>query len=166
MSAAGGVFVPHFGEQPLGQADRQLNQRRPKAAVDIGDLAVDELADEHVRTLTHCSSGSKYCPPLRVTPPTPADRGARNCLRKTRHRAAGGLEDDPVAFNEVDGFPRVHTSWVPTRNIAINNFSSKPSGEIKISMSVIAAAFAFKQTGLIAHDIIKLTQRLLELKPD
>src|SRR5262245_2293435 len=109
MSAAGGVFVPHFGKRPLGETDRQLNQRRPKAEMDIGNLAVDQLAHEHVRALTYCSSGPKNCPPFGVAPPAPSDRCARNCLGKTRNRAARRLQDDPVAFNEVDSFLWFHT---------------------------------------------------------
>ena len=93
--------------------------------MDVGDLAVQELADEHVRRVADGSGGDKDRASLRVAPPASADAFAGNRIGERRDWSARGLQYDPVTANERNGLSRPDRPLtdVASKRIAIARWS-------------------------------------------
>jgi hypothetical protein len=73
-----------------------------------GDLAVNQLAHEDVRTVTDGLARPENVAAFRMTPPAPPDPAAGDGLGKTWKNAPGSLENHSVTFDERDCFLRCH----------------------------------------------------------
>jgi len=108
------VLVPDLGQARLREASRELHERGPQAPVDVGDLAVDQLADEHVVAVADGFGDAEDFMAFGVGPPTAADGGAGDRLGEAGDGTARGLQDDAVAFDEGEALFRGHAGLLLT----------------------------------------------------
>ena len=70
------VCLPHGSQSARVEQLRQSDQCWPQAAMNVGNLPVDEVTHENVITVTHGSARPEDRLALPVAPPTAADRFA------------------------------------------------------------------------------------------
>lgn len=80
--------------------------------MDVGDLAVDQLADQYVGALTDSLGHTEDLMTLRMAPPATSDRAARDRLRKAWDRPSRSLEHDSVTLDECQSLFRSHITPV------------------------------------------------------
>lgn len=78
VAPGGGVFFVDLGEVPPGEASRRTNERWPEPAVNEGDLAVDEAANEDVLAPADGPSELEDLVTSRMGPPAPLDGPTRD----------------------------------------------------------------------------------------
>lgn len=100
MRATRSVLIPNPGKLFFPELRRQLDQSWPEAAVHIGNLPLDELADEDVRALGHVLRHSEDLMRLRMAPPTPSYWASNNSFCQAGDRSACSLQHDAVTLDE------------------------------------------------------------------
>jgi hypothetical protein len=102
MVAARGVLLTDRGDLIASQLASlcEPHERRPRPAMDEGELTVDELEAAHIVASGELRQRREDRPALRVRPPAADDRLARDRLGHARHRAACAREHDLVLFQE------------------------------------------------------------------
>lgn len=100
-----------LGEMLLGKVLRRTNERWPEAAVDEGDLAVDETADEDILSLANCPCELEDLVAPRMRPPTPANGSARDGDGERRDWTGRRFEDDAVLAHELCGLTKSHLGF-------------------------------------------------------
>jgi hypothetical protein len=110
VRAGPGVLVPDFGQLFSLKPRSKLHERWPQPPVYVRHLAVDQLANQYFRALTDGLGHTEYLMTLRMAPPAPSDRAARDGLRKARDRPSRGLKHDSVKLDERQSLFRAHTT--------------------------------------------------------
>src|SRR5215467_6565093 len=110
MCATGRVLIPNLGKLFLPKMGGQLDQGGPQPAVDVGNLAVNELTYQDLGALTDGPGDAEDLAAFRVPPPAPSNGAARNGFSKARHRPARSLKHHAVSFNERHPFFRTHAT--------------------------------------------------------
>src|SRR4051812_5909842 len=108
MSAGPSVLVPDLRQLGFSKASGELDQRGPQTTVHIGDLAIDQLAHQHLVALADGVGNPEDLVTLRVAPPAPPNRAAGNLLRQAGDRPSCRLQDDAVSPDEGQSLFRAH----------------------------------------------------------
>jgi hypothetical protein len=90
--------------ESLGNA----NHSRPKPAVNVGDLAVDEAADQDLVGIADCPREGEDLLASWVRPPAPVDRFAGEGVGEGGHQASTGFEHDAMLSDERECLTRGH----------------------------------------------------------
>jgi hypothetical protein len=112
------VFIPDPGKLILSESARELHERRPQAAMNVGDFPFDELADQDFGVVGDNRRRTEDLPTLGMPPPASANPTTSNCLREIRNWTVGGLKDHTVVFDECERFLRSHSSTTGNRTTA------------------------------------------------
>src|SRR4051812_13268494 len=106
---AGRVLLGHAVERGMRSGPKP-EQRRPKPRVHEGALAVDELADQHVRRFSHGAESAEDFMRLRMSPPAAADALAGDRLGQA---AASGGDDDAALLDVPERIHRASLTTTP-----------------------------------------------------
>ena len=112
MSASARVLIPNLGELVLAKMGCQLDQRWPESAVDVCNLAVNELANQDVGAITDSLPDTEDLVSLRVPPPAPSNWAACDSFRKAWDRPARSLKHDSMPLHERQPFFRSHVNLI------------------------------------------------------
>ena len=103
MRARRGVDFMNRLERRLPEPTFEPRERWPEAAVDVGHLARDEAADEHIARRSHGAREPEELLAARMSPPAAARAAAEGGFNEARHGAARSLEHDAVLGDEAEG---------------------------------------------------------------
>ncbi len=98
MSATRGMLIPNFRQLIFAKMRRQFDKGGPESAVNVGNVALYQLTNEHVRTFTNRVRDAKDFTTFRVTPPTAANGFTDDRFGKTGYRSARSLQHHTTAF--------------------------------------------------------------------
>ena len=94
----------HFldrGESVALQLASEPDECWPEPPMHIGDLPVNEPADEHISRIPHETSQRKDLMALWVTPPVSTDALTSNGVGECGHRSVRRLENDPMTLDKL-----------------------------------------------------------------
>ena len=122
MGAGWSVLVPGLGQLCFRKSRRESHESWPEPAVDVRDLAADQLAHEDVGVLRNSLREAKDLLTLGMPPPAASNRATRNRLGQTGHRPVRSLQHYAMEFDEGQALPSRHVSSkfivMPLRNTA------------------------------------------------
>src|SRR5262249_43930393 len=109
VTAGGAMHLAHACETIAGQAFGAAHDCRPETFVHERDLAVDQAADEDLRSIADGSRQAENDARLRVRPPVAAYTLAGDCVDQRRDLAAPRrFADDAVALDERERLLQGH----------------------------------------------------------
>ena len=104
VSARGRVLLVNLRKVFAGKSLGNADQSRPQASMYKSDLAVNEPANQHIRTVPGSAGQCKDFMISRMSPPAAADGAARDGAGKRRYRTGRRLEHNTVCAHKCQGF--------------------------------------------------------------
>jgi len=106
----------NFRKVLAGKSLGDAHQGRPKPSMHIGNLAVNEPTDQHIRAVPDGAGQNEDFMTSRMSPPAAANGTARDRAGKGWHRSGRCLEHNPVCAHKRQGLNCRHDK--PPSNVA------------------------------------------------